>query len=1082
MPRLYNFKTNSYEEIPEDLIREKVLSRQYAFTDSEKVPVIAPDGSRHLIPGTNALEAFSRGGNYGSTKDWARIGRKEEYGEDSWGNYIGAAATGLARGGTLGMSDVVLREILGKERMQTWREEFPGTSIGFEVGGAVIPAFFSGGTSAAGTGARLAAKGIKASDVLLASKGVFKGGRHLEDVISASRLFSRGANKNIALDILKTSLPKGVAGALEGAAFGAGTTLTEVMLGDPEDVGELLLANVGYSALFGGLGNAGINAMMMGGAAGTKKLSEGFASLYEKTTGNKLSVLAREKTVKTIATILGRGDTEQAVLQGTLTPKARGARATTRGKMATFETQVDEIVGELDGVADDIAVVTKASRGEAKREAIRPSIFKDVAEDVADTAAGIGKTRAPEVKAMGAVGDILTDLVEDIGTVAKAARSEGAGQGIGAFKWVGKASKAQDAGGFTETLERILRGEWEGDTLRRVITKWADEVNLSGIDTIKGVAEDAFLMLDDYKKFTAAFAFGRGKAFIEPTLVTTIAGMWGKVHPLLENASIWGNAAIHQKSVNAAFTDLLTKQARFKGIFGFGKGTNWTHRKTIAKFLEKLDDMPEAKRVYEEYLEAARVFSGKAKGAYGWSGRTEVDLIEQAIEYRIRMGYTGIKVKHGYRMTPENMQAAKEEMRALNDPELNKLVLGGWRKKPLGKLVDDDLYPGLTDPNLTKLKAKLQKAKEAAKTAKPDEGVAAFEASARLPARTDSALGRLSLLSQEMDEARFIFGTTGLSGQAEPVAAKIVGKLAQRGVGALVGGYTLGGPGAAAAILVGGIADGAATANQLAAIEFAISRARKGFEKGLDDIVERMAKGGPGGTMAARPNRTKLFLAPLAAQFGEEALSPAVDMARDYLTAKERAKKLADPQAVEEMANKVVAPLREMPNVSAAIKNKLIGGLSYITNEFKPDNRTSDDIVMGVKERPPTDSERMKMEIKLAVLEDPTEFLRSIENRTCTGTHADAMRKLYPKLYAMCEAGIYERVTDLENAVPFVDRQVLSIAFNRPFDVSNKPENITILQASYGEKSEEGTKIKSTPLLKTMGAFGPSEVEQIAMG
>jgi hypothetical protein len=185
---------------------------------------------------------------------------------------------------------------------------------------------------------------------------------------------------------------------------------------------------------------------------------------------------------------------------------------------------------------------------------------------------------------------------------------------------------------------------------------------------------------------------------------------------------------------------------------------------------------------------------------------------------------------------------------------------------------------------------------------------------------------------------------------------------------------------------------------------------------------------------------------------------------------------------VEEMANKVVAPLREMPNVSAAIKNKLIDGISYVTKEFKPDNRTMDDVAMGVKERPPTDSERMKMEITLTVLEDPAEFLRSIENRTCTGVHADAMRRIYPKLYAMCEAGYFERISKLENPVPFVDRQVASIAFNRPLDVSYKPENITKLQASYGEKSEEGTKIKSTPLLKTMGAFGPSEVEQIAMG
>jgi hypothetical protein len=330
-----------------------------------------------------------------------------------------------------------------------------------------------------------------------------------------------------------------------------------------------------------------------------------------------------------------------------------------------------------------------------------------------------------------------------------------------------------------------------------------------------------------------------------------------------------------------------------------------------------------------------------------------------------------------------------------------------------------------------------------------------------------------------MRETRFINESVGGRGFDPRTYAAISRKF---GYG-VIGGLTFGPVGAAAGVILGGLADGANTARKLGMIEHTVKRGRKAINDSLDDIVERMAKGGPGGTIPLRPNRTKLFLGPLAAQFGEEDAKEKTSRAEDYATAKSRATKLADPQALHGAIGKIVEPINhDMPNVSAAIQAKMASGVGYVLEGFKKDNRTSDDIVMGVKERPPTDSERMKMEIKLAVLEDPTEFLRSIENRTCTGTHADAMRKLYPKLYAMCEAGIYERVTDLENAVPFVDRQVLSIAFNRPFDVSNKPENITILQASYGEKSEEGTKIKSTPLLKTMGAFGPSEVEQIAMG
>ena len=248
-----------------------------------------------------------------------------------------------------------------------------------------------------------------------------------------------------------------------------------------------------------------------------------------------------------------------------------------------------------------------------------------------------------------------------------------------------------------------------------------------------------------------------------------------------------------------------------------------------------------------------------------------------------------------------------------------------------------------------------------------------------------------------------------------------------------------------------------------------------------------MTKGGPGGTIPLRPNRTKLFLAPLAAQFGEEETKKKTTKQEYYKKAKERALKLLDPQALSTSLNNITADFEHYaPNLAEAMKERMALLTSVVLDGFYKDSRTMNDRLMGVPERQPTDREMAQQDIRFAVVEDPVnEFCGALESGTCTKTHSETMQQAYPNLFLAIKAGIWERIADRaakEDPIPYQWKLGFGIAFGEAFDVSQKPENITTLQASYGEKSEEGTKIKSTPLLKTMGAFGPSEVEQIAMG
>jgi len=999
MPRLYNFKKNAYEEVPQEHVKRLVLSREYAFNQIERVPVIAPDGSRHMIPGAEALEAMEKGGEYGSTSDWDRLARKEKYGTDTAEGYAGAALSGLARGATLGVSDAFLNEFIEKDRLKHWREEYSGTSTAAEIGGAMLPAFFSGGTSSAVSGGKLVAR-------LAPSSLAFKGGRALEQTLANSAVLSRGADKGLALKILSSTLPKAAGGALEGAAFGAGTTLTEASLGDPDEAAEMLWSNIGYSALFGGMANAGVHATMVGVPGGAKKMSDGFASLYEKATNSKMSVKAQDKLLDLTGGLLGV-ESETLKKQVGLYRGAKEARAGAIAKEATFRKSQDDIVTNLNTVLDDLGTVAQNSRGGNKREHMRKQLFNEPAENVDEfRLANYSNTQVKsdlETRAAMAHRGILAarETIEtvygDLHTLGQAMRE------TGGYAW--KAG-GRELRGHAKTLMDVLNGKAKPEHLEKMLRQW-DELVTPKVraatsenqwKAIIEAGEDTFLLLDDYKKYLGHWAFGKkGRNVLQWNTQGALAKSENKIRKLLENKILWGQAAETQATINPKFSRFISAIDDFKTEFGdrISKGKNkwqdeWINTQKVGKFLKNLEGRGdntmqaswgvETEKRFHEFFAAADDFSTSANKLYGFEG-------------------------------------------------------------------DAALSAGRVSSTLRSTKTNI------------DEMI------------------------QSMRETRFINEAAGGNGFHPRYAAQLYRRF---GYGAF-GGLTFGPVGAAAGFIMGGLADGAATARKLAMMEHNISNARKVMNTSLDKIVDRMTKGGPGGSIPVRPNRTKLFLAPLAAQFGEEESKKKTTKMEDYKKAKERAMKLQDPEALMGAIDKITGPIEhDMPNLSASLKAKGLAGMHHAMEGFNKDSRTIDDKIMGVPERQPTDRELAQQEIRFAVLEDPIgETLGNFEAGTLTSTHVDMLEKTYPNIYGSIVAGLLERFSlfsdDSDTRVHHAYRNQASILFKRPFDVSHKPENINILQSSYAKK-EEGTKIKSTPLLKTMGAFGPSEVEKIAMG
>jgi len=240
--------TSTGVELPVDSEEDlslALISGQYVPQSTELFNVITPEGRRGTVDSANIQKVLKNG--------QARLESKAEtqLAEDEikFGSKTGqAAALGAARGLTFGASDVLAKEsgLYSGEELRGIESANLGTSIAGEVAGAVVPAFFSGGTSTVASGAKLATTGLRVSEALgakaakLVSKSLLKQG------------VSETAAKGIAKRLLYGAAPEVANLAVQGGLQGAGRLVTESTFGTAEMNAENLIAYAGTGAIFGG--------------------------------------------------------------------------------------------------------------------------------------------------------------------------------------------------------------------------------------------------------------------------------------------------------------------------------------------------------------------------------------------------------------------------------------------------------------------------------------------------------------------------------------------------------------------------------------------------------------------------------------------------------------------------------------------------------------------------------------------------------------------------------------------------------------------------------------------------------------
>jgi hypothetical protein len=261
---LYDKEQESNIEVDEAQLPELLKSDRFVVPRGTSFEFEDDSGQRRIVPSEQIFEAIDAGFKIIPSEQVKKESDLKEAGESPFE----AAGVSLASGLTLGISDQILQKTgaYTEEELSNLSEANPIISTIGEIGGAIAPALFSGGSSIA---ASIAAKTPAALAIRAGEK-------------AAVSAFTGKVLSKTTSDVAKKAIEMGVGSAVEGSLFGAGQLLKEEALGNAEFNGENLVSYMGMGALTGGAVGFGVSALSSSASNVFKKGRDKILELEKK--------------------------------------------------------------------------------------------------------------------------------------------------------------------------------------------------------------------------------------------------------------------------------------------------------------------------------------------------------------------------------------------------------------------------------------------------------------------------------------------------------------------------------------------------------------------------------------------------------------------------------------------------------------------------------------------------------------------------------------------------------------------------------------------------------------------------------
>ena len=655
-----------------------------------RVNVVAPDGTRGTIPASGLEAAKNAGYDVLTDAQVTKARRKEAYGDSEFA----AGAAGLARGATLGLSDVALTKtgLVNPETLSGLKEENPLVSTASEVGGNLLPFLVPGGAEVkagqvaveAGVAAKAAAAAAKLAPARLASE-LGHGGAKIAEKAAASILGD--ASTGIAESAVRRGLTTGFGSALEGAAYGAGTAISEDALGDKELTAESLLTHVGLGALFGGVVGGGMGAVS---GRGGRKL----ATTLDEAAPNDFAVAADE------AAVAARGegnaaDTVDAVAAGT-SPGDKTIADVVDGQGAksqsASEAILEKALGEkpADGLTKALQPIIDGQIGRRLQKQLGSltGVPKEAVRDLMLSA----ESRAASTEAQAVKNDAIPALTDAFNKV-HAATDMVQEQAKGVLKFnrikqlVKTGNEADVAAAAQQTIAN-LRGKIDdmlrdvhrygnknalveakhaidvyggdirraigGDSLDAASSKAAKE--FGGATAATQSADHNALIFDALDKLKRKIGskklakFGQYNSSADNATALHLQDMYEQeLMPMLENTNLWGKGAELQIAVNKPWTNHLQQHGIFQHNFfrDIGRNTKGLMQdadtQKIGAFLDNLGDPRNstANKQLQTWLDSTSDLMSAVHDHYAFEGRSSkevMDALQAVKDIRATMG------------------------------------------------------------------------------------------------------------------------------------------------------------------------------------------------------------------------------------------------------------------------------------------------------------------------------------------------------------------------------------------------------------------------------------------------------------
>lgn len=357
------------------------------MADPKQIAVVTPAGDVRTIASTDAADAAEQGFELATPEQVKGAKTQAKFDEASAlgkaGYVAGAAGAGALRGISAGLSDAALIHgagLLGKDSATATRDTLnelrdvaPNASLLGEGAGMI-------GGLALGSGE--VGFGGKALTAVSRAGGLAERG--------AARLLGEGAT-SLAGRVAQRGLATAASGAVEGALYGAGSTISEAALGDEQLTGEKLIAGATHGAVVGGA---------LGGVLG------GIGGAFTRGRGGKLADVIAEREAVTAA----RAET----------PRAAGvADDVFAAKKPPIGAEIPQPAAAAPSAAADVELLTRGVRtAREKVEGFTGKTISELAdkEAIAHVIKFTGATQGEVMKAAkyGSVARIAKDIYREV--------------------------------------------------------------------------------------------------------------------------------------------------------------------------------------------------------------------------------------------------------------------------------------------------------------------------------------------------------------------------------------------------------------------------------------------------------------------------------------------------------------------------------------------------------------------------------------------------------------------------------------------------------------------------------------------